>query len=218
MSSTADATTSVALVERFPALRPPISTAGAAVTIVLRDGARDVEVLLIRRANDPQDPASGDVALPGGRVDDRDSSLAATALRELREEVGLGLSDLDGPLRFVGATPARRFGLTVGVFAAVLGSSATSPRIGDPAEVAHVFWLPRPTLVEGRPITLDLDRGPLRVTASVHDGHVVWGFTRRVLRDFFGLPTEDPPIGAAFPDVVGADEPPPAPPTSPGDT
>jgi hypothetical protein len=30
------------------------------------------------------------------------------------------------------------------------------------------------------------------------DGHVLWGFTRRVLRQFFDLPTEDERFGPAF--------------------
>jgi len=203
------------LLARFPVLRPPVSTAAAAVTIVLRDGTDGPETLLIERAVNPADPASGDVALPGGHVDEEDGSLAGTALRELREEVGLGSADLDGPLRFVGASLARRFGLHVGVFAVGLSTTSAAPTIGSPEEVAHVFWLPRGALEESRALTRDTDRGPVRVLASVHDGHVVWGFTRRVLRDFFGLPAEDPPQGPAFSDP-GPIERSSAPPTPPG--
>jgi len=188
------------LLARYPVLRPPVSTAAAAVTIVLRDGSAGPETLLIERAANPDDPASGDVALPGGHVDEGDGSLATTALRELREEVGLGPADLSGPLRFVGASLARRFGLHVGVFAVGLSTTSAPPTIGSPEEVAHVFWLPHGVLVDSRLLTRDTDRGPVRVVASVHEGHVVWGFTRRVLRDFFGLPAEDPTQGPAFSD------------------
>jgi len=189
----------VGLLARYPVLRPPVSTAGAAVTIVLRDGAADVEALLIERATNPADPASGEVALPGGRVDDRDSSLAGTALRELREEVGLGPSDLLGPPRFVGATPAPRFRTHVGVFAAALSTTAAAPTIGDPSEVAHVFWLPLGELSESRMLSRETERGTVRVLGTVHDGHLVWGFTRRVLREFAGLPLEDQPVGPVLP-------------------
>lgn len=187
------------LVRRFPSLRPPVSTAGAAVTIVLRDGRSDVEALLIERTVSPSDPASGQVALPGGRVDERDGSLAATAVRELREEVGLSAEDLDGPPRFVRCTPASRFGLTVGVFAAELAAAARPPAAESPEEVAHVFWLPRGALLTGRAVERS-DRGqPRTVLATVHEGHIVWGFTRRVLRDFFDLPAEDPAAGPVLP-------------------
>jgi ADP-ribose pyrophosphatase YjhB (NUDIX family) len=185
----------VELLRRYPVLHPPVSTAGAAVTIVLRDGADDVETLLIERATNPDDPASGHVALPGGRVEESDGSLASTALRELREEVGLVTADFAGPLRFVGASPARRFGVHVGVFAAAIAATGGPPTIGDPDEVAHVFWLPRKSLSESRLVTQAGERGPIRVFASVHEGHVVWGFTRRILREFFGLPQEDQPLG-----------------------
>ena len=190
--------------ERFPVLHPPVSTAGAAVTVVLRDGLTDVETLVIERAANPQDPASGNVALPGGKVDERDGSLAATALRELREEVGLATSDLAGPLRFVGAVPAPRFRLHVGVFAAALAETGRPPTIGDPEEVAHVFWLPTAALAESRLVGRTWEGDSRRVFASVHDGRVVWGFTRRVLRDFFGLPAEDAsegPVYAPAPDT-----------------
>jgi len=193
---------------RFPVLRPPVSTAGAAVTIVVRDGTEEVEALLIERATNPDDPASGEVALPGGRVEDGDGSLSNTALRELREEVGLGPIDLTGPLRFVGASPAPRFGIQVGVFAVGLSATAGPPTIGDPAEVAHVFWLPRRALTESRLLTRETERGAVRVLGTVHDGHMVWGFTRRVLREFYGLPLEDRPDGPVLPGHVPDREPP----------
>ena len=168
------------------------------MTIVLREGAATTEALLIERAMNPADPASGEVALPGGHVDGTDGSLAATALRELREEVGLGAADFSGPLRFVGVSPAPRFRLHVGVFAVGLAAVGGAPRVEDPREVAHVFWLPWTALQEGRLMNREGDRGAVRVLASIHDGHVVWGFTRRVLREFFGFPSEDPPEGPVF--------------------
>lgn len=188
------------LLGRFPVLRPPLSTAGAAVTIVLRNGPSGAETLLIERATNPEDPASGEVALPGGRVEERDGSLLTTALRELREEVGLGPADLTGPTRFVGSVPAPRFGLHVGVFVAQLSETGAPPTIGSPTEVAHVFWLPSGTLAESRLVTRETVRGPTRVLATVHNGHLVWGFTRRVLRDFFGLPPEDSAEGPVLPE------------------
>lgn len=182
--------TAAAWVARFSELRPPTATAGAAVTIVLRDGATEVEALLIERAKNPNDPASGDAALPGGRVDEEDGSLMSTALRELREEVGLGPADLAGGLRYVVTTPAPRFGMHVGVFTAELSGSASPPSIGSPGEVAHVFWLPRAALLGTRQVTVATARDGNPVPAAVHAGHVVWGFTRRVLREFFEIPVD----------------------------
>jgi 8-oxo-dGTP pyrophosphatase MutT (NUDIX family) len=193
------ASTASDVLGRFPAIVPPVSTAGAAVTIVLRDGGEGTEVLLIERTNRPDDPASGQVALPGGRVSDSDGSLAVTALRELEEEVGLGEDDLDGPLRFVTAETAARFGLRVGVFAAKLGPAGRGPSARSAEEVAHVFWLPSARLRDNQPVERETHRGYARVSATVHEGHVLWGFTRRILRDFFELPKDDELLGPVFP-------------------
>jgi 8-oxo-dGTP pyrophosphatase MutT (NUDIX family) len=186
------------LLARYPTDQPPVSAAGAAVTLVLRTGLVGVEVLLIERATSETDPASGQVALPGGHVSDDDGNLTATALRELEEEVGLSRADLDGELRFVSVQHARRFGLDVGVFVGGLAATAQPPTARSPQEVAHVFWLPRSALSETRRVERETSAGLLPVNATVHAGHVLWGFTRRVLRQFFELPLEDESFGPLF--------------------
>ncbi len=165
--------------------RPSTAGADAAVLIVLRDGTHDVETLLIERTVREGDPASGHIALPGGRVERTDPDLCATAIRELSEEVGLGPDDLDGAVRYVGTDHAARFRMNVGVFAANLGPGSSAPRVQSPREVAHVFWLPRGPLEATQWVTRDTSRGPREVPATVYDGRVLWGFTRRVLRHFF---------------------------------
>lgn len=194
------------LLRRFPTDQPPVSIAGAAVTLVLRDGASEVEVLLIERAVSDRDPASGQVALPGGHVSDGDGNLARTALRELEEEVGLTEGDLEGPIRYVATEHAQRFGLDVGVFAGRLGAHARAAGPRSSTEVAHVFWLPRSALDTTRPVERETSRGLLSVDATVYEGHVLWGFTRRVVREFFGYRADDGPFGPLFA--------PPAPPSA----
>jgi 8-oxo-dGTP pyrophosphatase MutT (NUDIX family) len=187
-----------ALLARFPVLAPPVSTAGAAVVIVLREGRDEVETLLIERSVRSEDPASGQVAFPGGHVSDADGSLAATALRELEEEVGLTRSDFIGDLRYVDTVLAVRFGLKVAVFATALAEEGTPPTARSEEEVAHVFWLPRSALSTTRSIERETMRGPSEVRATVFEGHVLWGFTRRVLCQFFGVSTDDAYIGPVF--------------------
>jgi 8-oxo-dGTP pyrophosphatase MutT (NUDIX family) len=172
------------LLDRYPTTSPAASEAGAAVLIVLRDGAREVEVLLIERSTREDDPASGQIALPGGHVEPVDADLRATALRELEEEVGLAAADLVLPVRYVGKAEARWFRTTVGIFAARLGPAAARPTPGNVREVASVFWLPLPALSDTRRVDRDTAGGPVEVDATVHEGHVLWGFTRRVLREF----------------------------------
>ena len=82
-------------------------TRQAAVAAVLRPGLDDTEVLLIRRAERPGDPWSGQMAFPGGHLEDDDPHLAHTAMRETAEEVGLDLADdaLIGALAPIRANP-----------------------------------------------------------------------------------------------------------------
>jgi 8-oxo-dGTP pyrophosphatase MutT (NUDIX family) len=186
------------LLARYPVESPPAPTAGAAVTIILRDGDSEVETLLIERTERLTDPASGQVAFPGGRVEESDGSLADTALRELQEEVGLTLADLAGPPHYVRTEHAIRFGIKVGVFAAALGDSGHRPTALSVEEVAHVFWIPRSILGVTRPVHRETSRGLVEVPATVYEGHILWGFTRRVIREFFGLTSEDEWGGPAF--------------------
>ena len=191
-------TTLAELLGRFPEDAPPVGTAGAAVTIVLRDGESEVETLLIERTERPTDPASGQVAFPGGRVEESDSSLRVTALRELEEEVGVTPTDLQGPPKYVSTEHAVRFGIRVAVFAARLGEGKNPPTVLSADEVAHVFWLPRSALGTTRRVHRETGLGLMEVPATVYDGHILWGFTRRVIREFFGLPAEDERFGPAF--------------------
>ena len=61
----------------------------AAVALILRDpGDGTLEFLMIKRADYEGDPWSGHVALPGGRHEQGDPTLEATAIRETWEETG----------------------------------------------------------------------------------------------------------------------------------
>ena len=53
----------------------------------------DAEIMFIKRASRKRDPWSGDIALPGGRRDPEDANDCEAAVREVREEVGLDLSE-----------------------------------------------------------------------------------------------------------------------------
>uniref|UniRef100_A0ACD6A8U9 Uncharacterized protein n=1 Tax=Avena sativa TaxID=4498 RepID=A0ACD6A8U9_AVESA len=68
---------------------PAAAAAAAAVLVcIFEDRRGDLRVLLTKRASS-LNSHSGDVSLPGGKVEEGDADVKATALREAREEIGL---------------------------------------------------------------------------------------------------------------------------------
>lgn len=59
------------------------------VAVVLQEQEQGPSVLLIRRAEHENDPWSGQMGFPGGRMEAGDADALATAIRETHEETGL---------------------------------------------------------------------------------------------------------------------------------
>lgn len=177
--------------EHFPAGPPPVESAHAAVTAVLREARGKLSVLLIQRTERDGDPGSGQVALPGGHREPEDHSLLVTALRELNEEVGITPRDLASPLRYFGTYAAAAFGVDVAAFVTQIRPGAGEASARDPEEVDSVFWLPLRELHRVKEVPRTTSRGEISVEAVVFEGHVLWGFTRRVLLELLHrLPTD----------------------------
>jgi 8-oxo-dGTP pyrophosphatase MutT (NUDIX family) len=161
----------------------------AAVALVLRERrGSPLELLFIRRAIRESDPWSGQVALPGGRRDKDEADLAATVLRETREETGIDLratGQLLGPLDEVRPRTPVLPPVIVRPYVARLDSDET---FVPSDEVAGHFWAPvdelfkpsntRSTRVQARGTTL------IWPEAIHFEGHVIWGMTERILRNF----------------------------------
>ncbi len=175
------------------AARAPVDVAEqvasrAAVAIVLRDGADGLEALFIRRAEHPRDPWSGQFAFPGGRAEPQDADLAATAVRETLEEIGLDLTataELLGRLDEVRAM-ARLRPLNLAITPFVYRLRAPSTLTIGP-EVTSLHWLSLPALLEpGAQSTTRYvhEQATLEFPALEVDGVVIWGLTYRM---FTGL-------------------------------
>jgi 8-oxo-dGTP pyrophosphatase MutT (NUDIX family) len=166
---------------------PPLPNR-AAVALVLRESvAADLEILLVRRAQHPADPWSGHMAFPGGRFEDRDGSLLATAVRETAEETGLTLepSHLLGALDEIRATGRGRvLDLSIAPFVFRCAGNADA-HLSDELVSAH--WIDLNVLVA------EPARGTVPIVLHNRtwgypclrvDGQVVWGLTYRMLSDF----------------------------------
>jgi len=176
---------------------------GAAVALVLREGDEDLEVLFIRRAEHDEDPWSGDLAFPGGRVDPEDrGDPRLAAERETLEELELDL----GPASCLGRVSdvlGRAESIRVSCFVyAVEGDPPLQPNY----EIREAFWVPlglfedparqliRDFRYHGRAMQLpsirllDDERAP-----------VLWGITYKLLDHFMGA------VGRPIPFMVWED-------------
>jgi 8-oxo-dGTP pyrophosphatase MutT (NUDIX family) len=181
------------LVARLEPYRPGPPPSGrqqrAAVAALLRFPRGTAEVLLMQRAEQPEDRWSGHVSFPGGRWDQGDRDLLATVVRETREEVGIDLeasARLLGVLKPIRAIARGRFlPMTITPF---VFQQVTEPEIVLNAEATGWFWLP---LEEARRGALDdqveYRLGPLPLTLPCwrYQGHVIWGLTFQMLHDLF---------------------------------
>lgn len=70
---------------------PQDSRTPTAVALVLRQGTDGPELLFIERAAHDNDPWSGNIAFPGGKLESADASPRHTAERETLEELGIDL-------------------------------------------------------------------------------------------------------------------------------
>ena len=165
----------------------------AAVALVLLDGsppATGLEILLIRRAERPDDPWSGQIAFPGGRYEPDDPDLLATAIRETREETGVDLTSAErlGPLDDLYPRTATLPPVVVRPF--VFALVRRPPPLVPSDEVQRAFWLPLSRLGEAgvrRDITLTLRGVERTFPAYLVDDELIWGMTERILTPFIEL-------------------------------
>jgi 8-oxo-dGTP pyrophosphatase MutT (NUDIX family) len=153
----------------------------AATALVLAPGPDDVEVAIIERSRRTGDRWSGHLALPGGRREDVDATLADTAARETREEVGLHLG---APLGCVAAHRARIRPGVVACYAFALDRPlAMTP---EPSEVANAWWVPLGALTDPANATTIRHTGIRFPAIDVH-GRALWGLTLKTLEHFAAL-------------------------------
>jgi 8-oxo-dGTP pyrophosphatase MutT (NUDIX family) len=154
----------------------------AAVSIIT---VNHKEVLILKRAINPVDPWSGQLSLPGGRVEAFDNSTLDAAIRETKEECNIDLNrnklQKELPTEFAGSSA-----LAVKPFHFNLGQK---PKIVlETAEHSEFYWVKIDYLLnlehhEYKKLSTD---SPEKIFPSITVGKTpLWGFTYKVLKDFF---------------------------------
>ncbi len=152
----------------------------AAVLVPLYLNRDEVHLVFTKRHEELRRHA-GEVSFPGGRREQGDGDMRATALREAHEEIGLPVEAVE----IVGAlqpTPTLATGYAVYPFVGLIDSGhAWTP---NAAEVSAVIELSVGQLRGGYGRRRLLRRGiPIRTDTYVVGDHLIWGATARILAD-----------------------------------
>ncbi|MGC6511212.1 MAG: CoA pyrophosphatase [Parvibaculales bacterium] len=153
----------------------------AAVLVPIIPYEQGAEVLFIRRAEKLANH-SGQIAFPGGRVDPTDATVAAAALREAQEEVGLN-PDLVEVLGY-GDTYETFTGYCVVPVVALVQPGFDM--LLNPDEVADAFQVPLAHLMDQRNHMVASDRfhGRERFFYTMpYQDYYIWGVTAGMIRN-----------------------------------
>lgn len=162
----------------------------AAVALVIGDSPSGPRLLFMKRTENENDPWSGNICFPGGKVENGDDDPRATAERETLEEVGVDL----GRARFLGRlsdVASSRIPVHVSCFVYETGVSGPFRLMDN--EVQDAFWVPLAALMEparhGEKVVRFDGQVMVRPGISLpQPGEpVLWGLTYQLVLDFVEL-------------------------------
>ncbi len=126
---------------------------------------------------------AGEISFPGGRRDEGDADLAATALREAEEEIGLDPSVVEIGEELP-ATATFVTGYRIHPFVGRIPHPGELGLKPNPAEVETVLTFSLEVLRESYEMRRLIRRGvPIHTPTYEVEGHLIWGATARILAD-----------------------------------
>jgi len=154
----------------------------AAVLLPLHGWPDEPGLIFTRRRADMRRHA-GEISFPGGRRDEADADLIATALREAEEEIGLSPSavTVSGAL-----PPAATFvtGYRIHPFVGLIPDPAELDLRPNPDEVETLLVFSLEGLRAGYGMRRLVRRGvPIHTPTYEVDGQTIWGATARIVGD-----------------------------------
>lgn len=157
--------------------------ADAAVALLLRKtSSKELEVFLVKRVENPSDPWSGNIALPGGKRVSEDIDLKQTVVRETFEETGIDLLDrcrFLGVLETMTSTPKPE--MKILPFVVFIEHE---PVVRLNSELDRFAWVSLGALVNSRnTVCFSFGEFP----AYIVSGMTVWGLTYRILEMFVNV-------------------------------
>jgi 8-oxo-dGTP pyrophosphatase MutT (NUDIX family) len=165
------------LLDPAPVAVAPAGTVLAGVLVPILAGT-DRPRLVFTRRSEALSRHAGEISFPGGLCDP-DEPLAATALREAQEELGLVPSEIE----LAGALPSVHTHVTGVLIVPFVGFLARDPLFTpNRAEIADVLEFPLRDLARaGEERDFEWEGMRFRTFVFDMDRHVIWGATARIL-------------------------------------
>jgi 8-oxo-dGTP pyrophosphatase MutT (NUDIX family) len=171
------------LLDPAPLVEVPPDGAPAAVLIPILGAAPEPRLVFTRRT-DTLSRHAGEISFPGGLVDPGES-LAAAALRETEEELGLAPADIE----LVGALEPLHTRVTGILIVPFVGFLWKDPRFTpSAAEIAAVLEYPLSELMAlGKLSDFEFEGRTFTTHVYEMDGGTIWGATGHILASFIDL-------------------------------
>jgi len=170
-----------ACVDPLHAVHPavPSDRREAAVLLLLDPSQPGLPILFVQRADHLRHHA-GEVGLPGGNTEAADSDLAATAVREAAEEVGLEPDNVD----VLGKLPPLLTAVSLRWLTPVVAAQRRPwTPTGDGWEVARWFRVPLADLMVAPHRSQEIEDDPRHRHVHFYEasGHTIWGATGAIV-------------------------------------
>lgn len=159
-----------------------------AAVLALFENRNDEAQLIVTRRRDYHGVHSGQISLPGGKREKFDQDYLATALRETREEIGVGSEQVEiaGALSELYIPPSNF------LVYPYLGFATESLRlIPEEAEVKTIHHVPLSRLLEKGSLKTTTvkarQNSSLKAPAFVVDDLVIWGATAMIISEIVAM-------------------------------
>lgn len=170
------------LIDKVKAHQPRVlnndQLAHAGVLVAITD-EREPQVILTLRSSD-MPTHKGEVAFPGGKREDSDADIIATALREAQEEIDLDPNQVQviGTLNQV----VSRYGFLVTPVLAIVPEDVALST--DSHEIDAIFKVPLSFFLDGEPDQID-QFGSFKGPRWYFEDYTIWGLTAVMLAELF---------------------------------
>jgi len=168
------------LIDKVKAHQPRVlnndQLAHAGVLVAITD-EREPKVILTLRSSD-MPTHKGEVAFPGGKREDSDADIIATALREAQEEIDLDPNQVQviGTLNQV----VSRYGFLVTPVLAIVPEDVALST--DSHEIDAIFKVPLSFFLDGEPDQID-QFGSFKGPRWYFEDYTIWGLTAVMLAE-----------------------------------